>query len=355
MKKVKTTIIGCGRVAEHYKKIIKKYKIKNLLIVGVCDLDKKKALNFSKFFKCKYYKDFKKMQLLEKPKLTLVLSPSGYHYMHSKHALENNINVLTEKPMTMLPENINKLNKIAKKNKLMYGVVFQNRENLAIQALKKALKQKRFGKIVNISVNIFWCRYQDYYNDGWHGTWKNDGGVLNQQAIHHVDVLNWLFGPIHSVFAKSTKRLNKLQAEDTIIVAFENIDGVLGTIQATTAARPTDYEASIKVFGEKGYVQIGGIALNKILVWNFLSKKKNDTQIKKKYSETVDSGYGNSHSIVLNKTLKRLISNNFNALVSADQAENTSRLIHSIYNSCENKKLVLLNKRLLSKKLGLNN
>ena len=67
MKKVKTTIIGCGRVAEHYKKIIKKYKINNLLIVGVCDLDIKKALIYSKFFKCNHYKDFKKMQHLEKP------------------------------------------------------------------------------------------------------------------------------------------------------------------------------------------------------------------------------------------------------------------------------------------------
>ena len=77
------------------------------------------------------------------------------------------------------------------------------------------------------------------------------------------------------------KRLNKLQAEDTIVVAFENVDGVLGTIQATTAARPNDYEASIKVFGEKGYVQIGGIALNKILVWNFLLKKRTTIKLKK--------------------------------------------------------------------------
>ena len=85
----------------------------------------------------------------------------------------------------------------------------------------------------------------------------------------------YLVQSIHSVFAKSTKRLNKLQAEDTIITAFENTKRVFGNYsEATTAARPSDYEASIKVFGEKGYVQIGGIALNKILVWNFLSKKK---------------------------------------------------------------------------------
>ena len=102
---------------------------------------------------------------------------------------------------------------------------------------------------------------------------------LNQQAIHHVDVLNWLFGPMQSVFAKSTKSLNKLQAEDTIIVAFETADGVL-KFSITTAARPNDYEASIK-FCEKGHVQIGGVALNKIQAWNFLSKRKSDNYIKR--------------------------------------------------------------------------
>ena len=145
MKKVKTTIIGCGRIAEHYKKIIKKYKIKNLLIVGVSDLDKKKALNFSKFFKCKYYKDFKKMQLLEKPKLTLVLSPSGCHYMHSKHALENNINVLTEKPMAMLPKNISKLNKIAKK-KINVWSCFSKQRKFSYSSTQKSLEAKTIWK-----------------------------------------------------------------------------------------------------------------------------------------------------------------------------------------------------------------
>ena len=108
-----------------------------------------------------------------------------------------------------------------------------------------------------------WCRLQDYYEDGWHGTWKYDGGVINQQAIHHVDALNWLLGPVDSLTATITNRLNNLEAEDTLVSIMKFENGALGTIEATTAARPEDFEASLSVVGENGMVLVGGIALNK--------------------------------------------------------------------------------------------
>ena len=99
----------------------------------------------------------------------------------------------------MLPSQAEELKKIANENKLMYGVAFQNRLNPAITALERAIKDNRFGKIITATIRLRWCRFQDYYEDGWHGTWAMDGGVINQQAIHHIDALNWLFGPIKSV------------------------------------------------------------------------------------------------------------------------------------------------------------
>ena len=77
-----------------------------------------------------------------------------------------------------------KCKKIAKKNNVMCGVIFQNRFNQSIQLIKKTLDKGDFGKIVNVSLSLLWCRYQKYYDDKWHGTWKNDGGVINQQLIH---------------------------------------------------------------------------------------------------------------------------------------------------------------------------
>ena len=65
--------------------------------------------------------------------------------------------------------------------------------------------------MVKASVSLLWCRYQNYYNDDWHGTWKMDGGVINQQAIHYIDILRWLFGPIEEVFCYMSNRINKLK------------------------------------------------------------------------------------------------------------------------------------------------
>ena len=333
-KVINAAIIGCGRVADHYLKVIRKYKITNLRIIAICDKNSKKLNLFAKYFKAKKYLNYKELFKNEVLDLVFILTPSGLHYLHSKYALLQNVNVLTEKPMTMLPSKTIELNNLAKKKKLMYGVVFQNRFNPSIQALKYALLKNRFGKLINISINIFWCRYQNYYSDDWHGTWKNDGGVLNQQAIHHVDILNWLFGPIEYVFGISSNQINKLEAEDTIAVVFKSSKKFTGTIQATTAVRPKDFEASIKVFGENGMVEIGGIALNKILRWEFKKKKIGDKTIYRKNVKVIN-GYGWSHSTVIKETIKRMLKNNFKPLIGALEAEKTGNLVHSIYKSCE--------------------
>ena len=136
--------------------------------------------------------------------------------------------------------------------------IFQNRLNPAVVATKTAFEEKRFGNLVSVSVRLRWCRLQEYYNDGWHGTWAQDGGVTNQQAIHHIDALTWICGNVQSVSAISAKRANELQAEDTLVAAIQLENGGLATLELTTAARPKDIEASITITGTKGVVQIGG-------------------------------------------------------------------------------------------------
>ena len=100
--------------------------------------------------------------------------------------------------------------------------------------------------------------------DEWHGKWKSDGGVTNQQAIHHIDVARWLFGPVKEVNSLMTNQINRLQAEDTNNTLIRYKNGAIGTVQLTTSVRPKDMQASIEVIGEKGFMVLGGIALNKI-------------------------------------------------------------------------------------------
>ena len=119
---------------------------------------------------------------------------------------------------------------LPKRSKVVYDVILQNRLNKAIVFLKKLLTNNQLGKILKVNVRVNWCRYQSYYNDGWHGTWKSDGGVINQQAIHHIDILRWLFGPIIEISSYTTKRMNKLEAEDTAVACFKLKNGGLENV-----------------------------------------------------------------------------------------------------------------------------
>jgi len=350
---IRVVFIGAGRVAQHYKKIID-MGLKGLSIVGVCDLKLEAAENLAKHWKCKAYSDYIVMIKELKPNLVIVLTPSGLHYEQCRIALEMGCNVLVEKPATMKPSESFELLKISDRNNLMLGVVFQNRLNPAIQSLRKALDAGRFGKIITATVRLRWCRFQDYYNDDWHGTWLNDGGVINQQAIHHVDALNWLVGPINSVCATTTNRLNNLEAEDTIVGCLRFENGALGTIEATTAARPQDFEASLSLVGEKGIVVIGGIALNKIEIWQFIEPVLEDNEVIIKNSQDVPTGYGLSHFELLQNTINALKENNIKAVpISLHDCIETTKVIHALYHSHEIGSWAFLKDNPLSLKLGI--
>ena len=196
-----------------------------------------------------------------------------------------------------------------------------------------------------------WCRYQDYYQDGWHGTWKNDGGVINQQAIHHLDALNWLLGPVESVIAHKANILNKLEAEDTISILIKLKNGIVGTFQATTAARPKDIVAEISVYGKKGYAKVEGQALNK-LGDVIIGDKSTPVKIKKKYSQKIKNGYGLGHGPFLQELFNRVKRKSTVSPVSVKDSINVTQIIHAIYESSKKKKWIKVNKGVVYKKLG---
>ena len=287
--------------------------------------------------------------------LAIICSPSGMHYSHASILINKGINVLVEKPLTLTIHQSEKLEIMAKENKVLLNVAFQNRFNPAVQILKKNFLEGRFGKIVTSTIRLRWCRYQEYYNDEWHGKWASDGGVINQQAIHHIDALNWIVGPVEKVCAISTNRLNQLEAEDTLVAILKLKDGGLGTIEATTAARPEDFEASISVVGEKGMVEIGGIALNQIKTWKFIDKIDTDSNVIQKYSQDVPTGYGLSHITLLQKIIDSLLKKEKKNIISAKETILSTKLIHALYKSDETKKWVLLSDEPISQRLGMDN
>lgn len=349
---IRIAAVGCGRVTQHYRRIFDSGVVSGWQMVGFCDLIEGRATEFADHYKTEAFAAYATMIDRCQPDLVLVLTPSGLHYAHTRLALERGVHVLVEKPITMLPDEARELDALARSKGLMYGVAFQNRLNPAIRCLQQALAAGRFGKIVTATIRLRWCRFQAYYEDGWHGTWAQDGGVINQQAIHHVDALNWLMGPVDSVCAATGNRLNQLEAEDTLIAAVRFKSGALGTIEATTAARPEDFEASLSVVGEKGMALIGGIALNKVETWRFVEPLPEDADTSRRFSQEVPTGYGLSHGPLLQQVIDTLRSGGTEPPVSAAQGIPTTELVHALYRSVELNQWVALADRPISNRLG---
>jgi UDP-N-acetyl-2-amino-2-deoxyglucuronate dehydrogenase len=175
-------------------------------------------------------------------------------------------------------------------------VVKQNRRNSTLQLLKRAIDEKRFGKIHMVHLNVFWSRPQSYYDQAkWRGTWEFDGGAFMNQASHYVDLLDWLIGPVDKVQAMmSTTR--DIEVEDTGVMNVSWRNGALGSMSVTMLTYPKNMEGSITILGEKGSVRVGGVAVNDIQAWEFDEPRDYDEQIKTANYETT-SVYGFGHPL----------------------------------------------------------
>ena len=265
MKSVKLALIGCGKAANRHLHIFK--ELPEAEIVAVADSYPERAQVFAEEMGADWYADWRKM-LAEHPEIEVVdiAIPTGLHSQVALPVMEGfRKHILIEKPITLRIEEAWEMVKTAEELGLKLVTVFQNRFNLPVKKVKEILDKNLLGKIVLASARFYWCRRQDYYDSAaWRGTWALDGGALAQQGCHHVDMLRWLMGEVESVFAKKDTRLVKIEAEDILVGVIRFKNGALGTIEATTCARPKDLGAELVILGEKGSIKLGGFAMNEL-------------------------------------------------------------------------------------------
>jgi predicted dehydrogenase len=272
---MKICIVGCGRISSRHLQVIQ--KIPEFSLAAVCDMDAAKAGAVAGPLGIPHYQDCLEMVARERPDIVSILTDSGSHAALGC-LLAPHVKVLViEKPMALTLEDADRLIETCDANGTRLFVVKQNRFNPCIQLLRNAIEAGRFGKMVLGTVRIRWSRTMDYYRqDPWRGTWKLDGGVLTNQASHHIDLLQWLLGPVESVKAYVARRLADIEAEDTGVAILKFKSGALGVVEATTATRPKDLEGSISVLGEKASVVVGGFSVNKMVTWNFAEPAPED-------------------------------------------------------------------------------
>jgi len=247
-------------------------------LVAVCDVQEGRAKATGESLGIPYYLDSIEMVEREKPEIVSVLTDSGSHAKVGAQLASLHVPVLViEKPMALTLEDADNLIESCDKSGTRLFVVKQNRYNEPVVFLRNAMQKGRFGKLVMGTVRIRWSRPQEYYDqDPWRGTWKLDGGVLTNQASHHIDLLQWLMGPVESVKAYVATRVLKMEAEDTGAAILKFHNGAIGIVEATVATRPKDLEGSLSVLGERASVVIGGFSVNRMVTWNFCEPSPED-------------------------------------------------------------------------------
>ncbi|MDD3012593.1 MAG: Gfo/Idh/MocA family oxidoreductase [Candidatus Gastranaerophilales bacterium] len=334
---IKIALIGCGRIVKRHSELLGNNQIEHAKLAAVCDIDLQKAKAVGERFNVPFYSDMHEMMQKERNNIDAItiLTPSGIHAQHVIELASYKKHIIVEKPMALTLDDADEMIKTCDKNRIRLFVVKQNRFNTPVKKLREALEANRFGKLIMGTVRVRWCRPQEYYDlDAWRGTWKYDGGVLTNQASHHIDLLEWMMGEVDSVFAKSTTALVDIETEDTAVVILKFRNGALGVVEATTATRPKDLEGSISILGEGGSVEIGGFAVNEMKVWNFVDQTSADKEILEKYSVNPPNVYGFGHKEYYDHVIDCIL-NDKQALIDGFEGRKSLELISAIYESIE--------------------
>jgi predicted dehydrogenase len=330
---LKFGVVGCGRISGNHMRALASAHV-GAELVAVADVQEERARATSGQYHVPYYLDYHEM-IERHPEIDVigVLTPTGYHARHVIDLARYGKHFVVEKPMALRVSDCDRMIAACRKNGCRLFVVKQNRYNPAVVAARRALEAGRFGKMVMGTVRVRWKRDQAYYaRDAWRGTWELDGGVMAQQASHHLDLLQWFMGPVRQVQCQIATRLMDIEVEDTAAALFTFESGALGVFEATTATRPNDLEASLSILGERGTVILGGNAVNRIDHWQLDPELPEDERIRAGASQDVPNVYGHGHVDYLAAVVRAILDHR-SGLVEGEEGRKNVQILTALYES----------------------
>lgn len=332
-------IIGCGMIAKFHAKAIAELKGSKLVACHSRSIDK--ANEFAAAFGGTGYDDLRKMLANPAVDVVTICTPSGAHLEPGLEAAKAGKHVLVEKPLEITTARCDKLIEACSKAGVQLGTIFPSRFHKSAQLMKSAADQGRFGTVALAAAYVKWFRTQAYYDSGkWRGTWELDGGgALMNQAIHSVDLLLWLMGPVKSVSAMTALRAHeRIEVEDAATAILEFESGALGTIEATTAAYPGTLKR-IEIAGSLGSATLEEEAIKQ---WSFSKAIKSDTKILEQMTSNVTGGGAADPAAIGHKAHRDLFANFLQGIkkgspcsIDGQEGRKSVELITSIYKAAK--------------------
>lgn len=340
--KVGYAVVGLGVGKKHAKAAAES---KNADLIAVCDLLQERLdLITADYPETITYTDFDEM--LKNPDIDCVsiCVPSGMHADFAVKALHAGKNVLVEKPVDITVENALRIEKARVETGLKAGVVHQNRYNPDMPLMHDAIVSGKIGKVLFGDFAVKWFRTQEYYdNGGWRGTWEMDGGgSLMNQAVHTVDLMQWLMNSdVESVTSQIAIYNHEIETEDFTASLIKFKSGAVATFISTTCAYP-GLTTDIRVYGTDGSMEADQ---DKLLTWKFKDAPENEE------AEMLAKYTGNAAAAALDPTLclghNSVVEDMISAIIEDRdpdilpmEAIKSVRIVNAVYESAKTGKTV---------------
>ncbi len=249
--KLRFGIIGWGVIGHIHAKAIA--TLPDAQLVAVVDTVLKPAQELMEEFHVTHYENLQEMLAREHLDIIDICTPSGQHGEHACQIMRSGVNVIVEKPLEITRAAIAEMLRVQQETGVKLAVISQHRFDPDTIKVHDLVEAQAFGRLVQGLALVPWWRSQAYYDSGaWRGTWELDGGgVLMNQSIHSIDLLQWLMGPVKSIFAYTDTLVHRMETEDVAVAVLRFANGALGTIAATTGAYP-GMGTRIELHGDKG-------------------------------------------------------------------------------------------------------
>lgn len=340
-------IIGCGMIAKFHSKAIA--DIRGARVVGCYSRTGEKAERLARDVGCQAYADLDAMLANPDIHVVTVCTPSGAHLEPAVAAAKAGKHVIVEKPLEINLSRCDAIIKACHDNRVTLATIFPSRFHESSQLLKQAVDAGRFGRLTVGDAYVKWYRTQQYYDSGaWRGTWKLDGGgALMNQAIHSVDLLTWLMGPVVEVTARiATLAHKRIEVEDVAMATLKFANGALGVIEATTAAFPGALKR-IEIHGSEGSAVLEEESLRQ---WSFAKVTKKDEALLERMRDNTKTGggaadpaaIGHHGHMLLFKDVLEAIKKNRPPLIDGLEGRRSVEIIQAIYKAAETGKAVTL-------------
>jgi len=282
-------IIGTGMISHFHARAIA--EVRGAKLVACYDRAPEAAKRFAKEVGCEAYSDLDEMLASPEVDIVSVATPSGAHMEPAVAAARAGKHVIIEKPLEITLKRCDRIIRECEKAGVKLSSIFPSRFHDSSIKMRKAVDAGRFGRLTLGDAYVKWFRTQEYYDSGaWRGTWKLDGGgALMNQAIHTVDLLTWLMGPVDEIQAQTATLAHKrIEVEDVATATLKFANGALGVIEASTAAYP-GYLKRIELHGNEGTAVLEE---EDIKTWDFAKKSRSDAAILKAMQSSKSSGGG---------------------------------------------------------------